>query len=196
MVAAETSTGPELALGPGVPGPAAGALTVPRLVPCQAGSPPGGCLKLEDLLQSASEFAAQAIQSLITQSAEDSQHLRGLFYDYVELAYRLEIHFLFPNLGDYERGLLVALGSARSALLVGLRNGLHWRTPDQRREHEANLLRLKDRFLQLRAEVTDRKVRQRLTSLQQQVLDSGFLSIQVEGHTAFLSRAALPPEAN
>jgi hypothetical protein len=30
---------------------------------------------------------------------------------------------------------------------------------------------------------------------QQQVLDSGFLTIQAEGHTAFLSRAALPPEA-
>jgi hypothetical protein len=150
-----------------------------------------GRLNVEDLLATANAYAAQAVQSLIAQADEDPQRLRGLFYNYVELAYRLEIHFLFPNLGDYERGLLVSLANARSAIMVGLRNSGQPRSSEQQQDHQRALLELKTKYVHTRAEVMSRDVRSHLTPVQQQILDKELLTIPFEGATTFVRR----PEA-
>jgi hypothetical protein len=144
-------------------------------------------------MKAASSFASQALQHLLDQAGEDTDRLRGLFYNYVELAYRLEVHFLFPNLEDTERHLLVGLGSARSAILIGSRNSEHYRDPEQRAQHESTLIQVKQRFLNLRAEVGSRGLANRLTNIQRQLLEREFLTLtkdpaQADLHTARLTR--------
>jgi len=128
-------------------------------------------------MAAAAEFSSRALENLLNQTAEDTSRLRGLFYHYVDLAYRLEVHFLFPNLDDAERNLLAGLGSARSAILLGSRNSEYQADSEARTKHDAALLSVKQKFLTLRAEVMSRGTASRLTALQQQLLEREFLAL-------------------
>jgi hypothetical protein len=150
-----------------------------------------GSVRVEDLLATASAYATQAIDTLILQAEEDPRRLRGLFYEYLELVSRLEIHFLFPNLDDYDRGLLVALARTRAAIMVALRNSGVQRTPEQQREHERALLELKASYVHARGDLTSRDVRSRMTPSQQWILDQELLAIPFKDPAS----TRLPPGA-
>ena len=71
----------------------------------------------------------------------------------------------------------MTLGSARSAVVVGLRNSDYWRTPDEKQHREERLLRERQRYLELKADVMDRKLENRMTSLQQKILRQEYLEL-------------------
>lgn len=140
-------------------------------------SPGMPALSVDELLRAAAGYASQALQELVAQADGDETRLRGVFYNYVDFAFQLEVHFLFPNLTDAERLLLVGLGTARSALLVGLKNGPHYEKSGQQGRHEATMGEVKQRFLMLRAEVGARGFASRMTPTQVLLLEREFLSL-------------------
>jgi hypothetical protein len=135
--------------------------------------------EVDRLLRMAADYASQALQNLVNQTAEDSEKLRELFYNHVDLACRLEVHFLFPNLGDADRLLLVGLSSSRRALEVGRRNSEHYRNPDQLKRHQEAMAGISHRFLGTRAEVVSRGLGRLMTSTQRQILEREFLAAPV-----------------
>jgi hypothetical protein len=157
--------------------------------------------RIVELLIAAAEFATFSMDRLIRQFDDNQEQLRKVFYDYVGLVHGLEVTFLFPNITPRERELLVALMGARNALLVGVKGLRQWRTDEQHQDHDRLIRDLKNRFLMLRTEVVSAHLRDRLSVIQQRLLDREFLTIPTqEGHqTGFFTQgetASGPPPLN
>ena len=71
------------------------------------------------LQKMASDFGSQALEMLLNQEG-DGGPARGPAVDYANMIFQLEVHFLFPNLQEADRHLLVGLGMARAGVLAGL----------------------------------------------------------------------------
>ena len=156
----------------------------PAVPPASGAGPGPGALsgtesEVDRLLRKAAEYASEALQGLVDQSQADSEKVRELFYNYVDLACRLEVHFLFPNLGDTERLLLVGLASSRRAIQVGQRNTQHYVYPVQQARHTEAMNEVRQRYLSVRSEVVARGIERMLTPLQREVLDREFLHLPV-----------------
>jgi hypothetical protein len=95
----------------------------------------------------------------------------------VNLVYQLEVHFLFPNLQEPDRHLLVGLGTARTTILASIGNGRQNGILLDRPSDDANLLEIKHRFVSLRAEVMNRGLVSRMTPLQEALLEREFLTL-------------------
>jgi hypothetical protein len=132
--------------------------------------------QIEELVRQASEYATRSIASMVEQLEEDYGTPNKLFYDYVRLMHGLEVHFLFPTLGDSDRDLVVALLSARSAMMMGASKVTAAASGDARQELEAIITHLKNRFEDLRAQILAHKLLDRLTSLQRRILEEQFLA--------------------
>ena len=128
------------------------------------------------LLRTAADYAARSITSIITQLEEDQRTPNRLFYDFTRLMHSLEVHFLFPNLGENDRNLVASLLSARSAMIMGLKKLESPRSPGEAAETQAVITHLKNRFADLKGQVEDRRLAERLTSIQQSILDREFLA--------------------
>ena len=137
------------------------------------------CLEsqIEELLQQASDYATQAIASMVEQLEEDYGTPNKLFYDYVRLIHGLEVHFLFPTLHEQDRELMIALLSARSAMLMGM-NKLNAQTAGEGRDElEAIITHLRNRFGDLQGQIKTGGLVQRLTSLQRRIVEERFLGL-------------------
>jgi hypothetical protein len=135
----------------------------------------------ETLLQDATEYATRAIASMVSQLEEDYGTPNKLFYDYVRLIHGLEAHFLFPNLDDQDRDLVVALLSARSAMMVGLKKLETIPHGEPRHESEAFITHLRNRFADFKGQIDNRRIVDKLTSTQRRVLDQIGERIQTTG---------------
>jgi hypothetical protein len=146
--------------------------------------------RIVELLIAAAEYAAFAMDRLIKQYDDEDDQLRKVFYDYVSLTHGLEVNFLFPNVSQRERDLLVAIMGARNSLLVGLNGLRQWRSDEQKNDHEDVIRKLRDRFVLLRSELISSKVRERISPIQQRLLEQEFLSVPGHhtGHTGFFTR--------
>jgi hypothetical protein len=133
-------------------------------------------IQIEELLRQASEYATQSIASMVEQLEEDYGTPNKLFYDYVRLMHGLEVHFLFPGLGDSDRDLVVALLSARSAMIMGMNKVTASPPGDARQELEAVITHLKNRFQDLRGQILSHGLLERLTSLQRRIIEERFLT--------------------
>jgi hypothetical protein len=146
--------------------------------------------RIVELLIAAAEYAAFAMDRLIKQYDDEDDQLRKVFYDYVSLTHGLEVNFLFPNVTQRERELLSAIMGARNALLVGLNGLRQWRSDDQKSDHEDVIRKLRERFVLLRSELVSCKVKERVSPIQQRLLEQEFLSVPGHhaGHTGFFTR--------
>jgi hypothetical protein len=133
--------------------------------------------QIDDLLQQASDYAAQSIASMVEQLEEDYGTPNKLFYDYVRLMHALEVHFLFPTLSEQERDLVVALLSARSAMMLGMNKVMASAAGQARQESEAMVTHLRNRFSDLKTQLLNGGLIQRLTSLQRRIIEERFLSL-------------------
>jgi hypothetical protein len=133
--------------------------------------------QIEDLLQQASDYATQSIASMVEQLEEDYGTPNKLFYDYVRLIHGLEVHFLFPTVNEQDRELLVALLSARSAMLMGMNKLSAMTTGEGRDELGAVITHLRNRFADLKGQIQTGGLTQRLTSLQRRIIEERFLSL-------------------
>jgi hypothetical protein len=124
----------------------------------------------DQLLHDATEYASRAIASMVSQLEEDYGTPNKLFYDYVRLMHGLEVHFLFPNLDDQDRDLVVALLSARSAMMVGLKKLESIPPGGPRHEPEAFITHLRNRFADLKGQIDNRRIVDKLTSTQRRIL--------------------------
>jgi hypothetical protein len=125
----------------------------------------------EQLLQEATDYASRSVASMVAQLEEDYGTPNKLFYDYVRLLHGLEVHFLFPNLDDQDRDLVVALLNARSAMLVGLKKLETIPPGEPRHEPEAFATHLRNRFTDLKGQIDNRRIVDKLTSTQRRILD-------------------------
>jgi hypothetical protein len=132
----------------------------------------------EQLLHDATDYATRAIASMVSQLEEDYGTPNKLFYDYVRLMHGLEVHFLFPNLDDQDRDLVVALLSARSAMMVGLKKLEVIPHGEPRHEPEAFITHLRNRFVDLKGQIDNRRIVDKLTSTQRRILEQVGDSIQ------------------
>jgi hypothetical protein len=132
--------------------------------------------QIDELLQQASDYATQAIASMVEQLEEDYGTPNKLFYDYVRLMHGLEVHFLFPTLTESERELVVALLSARSAMLMGISKVGALAPGVARQESEAVITHLRNRFNDLKGQIQRSGLSQRLTSLQRRIIEERFLT--------------------
>ncbi len=150
----------------------------------------GDSTRIVELLIAAAEYAAFAMDRLIKQYDEEDDQLRKVFYDYVSLTHGLEVNFLFPNVTQRERDLMVSLMGARNALLVGMNGLRQWRSDDQKSDHEALIQQLRERFVLLRGELISSQVKERISPIQQRLLEQEFLSVPGyhSGHTGFFTR--------
>jgi hypothetical protein len=146
--------------------------------------------RIVELLIAAAEYAAFAMDRLIKQYDEEDDQLRKVFYEYVALTHGLEVNFLFPNVTQRERDLLVALMGARNALLVGMNGLRQWRSDAQKTDHESVIRQLRERFVLLRSELISAKVKERISPIQQRLLEQEFLSVpgHHNGHTGFFTK--------
>ena len=146
--------------------------------------------RIVELLIAAAEYAAFAMDRLIKQYDDEDNQLRKVFYDYVSLTHGLEVNFLFPNVTQRERDLLVAIMGARNALLVSINGLRQWRGDQQRLDHEELIRQLRDRFVLLRSELIGSKVKDRISPIQRRLLEQEFLSVPGHhtGHTGFFTR--------
>ena len=137
------------------------------------------CLEsqMEDLVQQASDYATQSIASVVEQLEEDYGTPNKLFYDYVRLIHGLEVHFLFPTLNEQDRELMVALLSARSAMLMGINKLNALPAAEGRDELEAVITHLRNRFGDLKGQIQSGGLVQRLTSLQRRIVEERFLEL-------------------
>jgi hypothetical protein len=132
--------------------------------------------QIEELLQQASEYATQSIASMVEQLEEDYGTPNKLFYDYVRLMHGLEVHFLFPTLGESDRDLMVALLSARSAMVMGINKVVAAVPGEARQELEAVITHLKNRYADLKGQIRSHGLLDRLTSLQRRMVEERFLT--------------------
>lgn len=146
--------------------------------------------RIVELLIAAAEYAAFAMDRLIKQYDEEDDQLRKVFYEYVALTHGLEVNFLFPNVTQRERDLLVALMGARNALLVGMNGLRQWRNDAQKTDHDSVIRQLRERFVLLRSELISSKVKERISPIQQRVLEQEFFSVpgHHNGHTGFFTK--------
>lgn len=157
---------------------------------CQAPSRVSQDARIVELLIAAAEYAAFAMDRLIKQYDDEDEQLRKVFYDYVGLTHGLEVNFLFPNVTQRERDLLTALMGARNSLLVGMNGLRQWSSDEQKLEHEVVIRQLRERFVLLRSELITAKVKDRISPIQQRLLEEEFLSVPGyhSGHTGFFVR--------
>lgn len=136
--------------------------------------------QIEELLQQASDYATQAIASVVEQLEEDYGTPNKLFYDYVRLIHGLEVHFLFPTVSEQDRELLVALLSARSAMLMGV-SKLGAMTPGEGKDElGAVITHLRNRFSDLKGQILTGGLKDRLTSLQRRIIEERFLALPAQ----------------
>jgi len=133
--------------------------------------------QIEDLLKQAADFATQSIASTVEQLEEDYGTPNKLFYDYVRLIHGLEVHFLFPTVSEQDRELLVALLSARSAMLMGMSKLSAMPVGEGRDELGAVITHLRNRFVDLKSQIQSGKLTERLTSLQRRIIEERFLTL-------------------
>jgi hypothetical protein len=125
----------------------------------------------DELLRDATEYSTRSIASMVSQLEEDYGTPNKLFYDYVRLIHGLEVHFLFPNLDDQDRDLVVALLSARSAMMVGLKKLESIPPGEPRHESQAFITHLRNRFADLKGQIDNRRIVDKLTSTQRRILE-------------------------
>jgi hypothetical protein len=114
---------------------------------------------------------------MVEQLEEDYGTPNKLFYDYVRLMHALEVHFLFPTLSEQERDLVVALLSARSAMMMGMNKVMASAAGQARQESEAMVTHLRNRFSDLKTQLLNGGLIQRVTSLQRRIIEERFLSL-------------------
>jgi len=90
------------------------------------------------------------------------------------------VHYLFPQLADETRQLLVSVMKVRNAIGVQLSGLRQWRTASQREEHQAVTQGLKIEFLQLQNTIRARVTALDLDAVQRIILDQEFLSIPLD----------------
>ena len=89
----------------------------------------------------------------------------------------LFVHFLFPNLDEYERSLLVALRHFRRGVTLGVHTRRDEFTVKSRMDHEKVLIESEANFVSVKEGIRTMGIERKLTSLQQEILKEEFFTV-------------------
>ncbi len=137
--------------------------------------------EVAELLQTAAEYAVKSVGRILCRVDDDRTQPGQVFYDYVRMVLGLEVHFLFPNLSEAHRDMLVALMEVRNAVRIRFSKPGPAQTGDDPSGWSSPLSALKQRFSELRKQVNRSQVVANLTPLQQAILQSEFLAAPAPG---------------
>lgn len=129
-----------------------------------------------EMLKAANEYASLAVKRLAGMSS-------GLFKGDRELEEErifeeLQIHFLFPNLHDYERCMLLALKFANKGVSLMVNSEHRSLTEDERRRHETGTREIETLYVDARNQVCDSGLMEKLSPVQSEILQHDFLEIE------------------
>jgi hypothetical protein len=133
--------------------------------------------KIEATMKEAAQYAARGMEHLIADNPDNQERMSGLLNDYAKLANGLEVHFLFPNLSDWERSLLGELLEARRGMYAAMKAENNLRSPEHQEHHDKVNADFQTRYVNARAEVTNPTTLAKMTGLQQSILEKEFFSL-------------------
>src|SRR5688572_17527524 len=133
--------------------------------------------RIEAIMKEAAQYAVRGMEHLIAGNPDNQDGMTSLLNDYAKLANGLEVHFLFPNLSDWERSLLGGLLEARRGLHAATKAGKNLRSPEDLEHHNKINTDFQTRYVNSRAEVTSPNTLGKMTDLQRRILEKEFLSL-------------------
>jgi len=138
----------------------------------------------------ASDFAVSALESMIQRNATNPGMLERIKRRYVDLAFGLELEFVFPGLTGEERDALAGLQKAKNALSVQFGGLRQWRTEPDRDSHTEVTRNLKVEFLRQKTRIERLELEKHLDPLQLKILKHQFLSVPPDKSesTSFIHR--------
>ena len=89
----------------------------------------------------------------------------------------LFVHFLFPNLDEYERSLLVALRHFRRGVTLGVHTRQEEFSSEGKADHERTLTESEASFVSLKDGVKKMGIEPKLTCVQRELLEEEFFTV-------------------
>jgi hypothetical protein len=132
---------------------------------------------LETMMKESAHYAARGMEHLISGKFDNQEGMDSLFNDYAKLANGLEVHFLFPNLSDWERLLLAELLETRRGLHAAIKAKSNLQSENDQQHHDKINADFQTRYVNARAEVSNPNTLGKLTGLQRKILEQEFLSL-------------------
>lgn len=130
------------------------------------------------LMEQADAYASMAMETLWVSDPGKSAEHAALEKD--QLLWRLRIHYVFPQLTDWQRGLLLTLRWQRHSLCYLVKTNAQQLDPSARCPLERLTMNLEQIFMELAKIVREKIKPEELTPAQLQILEEEFLSIDFQ----------------
>ena len=155
---------------------------------------------IDHLLVQASEYAVDYIDHRRRQAESDPMALQLLSESYWDIVCQLEVGYLFPNITDRERQLLISLMRLRNLIAGRLNNSGLGLDRHRQGETAAVIQESMDEFFVLAHELESSGLKKRLDPDQRRIVDLEFASIPLDRceQTVLVFRkecVAAPPRA-
>jgi CheY-like chemotaxis protein len=151
----------------------------------------------QDLLEAATDYAVSAVNRLLRQLPEESSG--SITQRYTDLVYGLEVNYIFPNLAETERDMLVSLMKIRNALKAQITGIPLWRNREQKACHDHASENYKTQFALLCQQVHNSNIESKLNPVQARLIEEEFLSVVVnreENTKIFFRKPGSPQRFN
>ena|SRR3989442_11354786 len=132
-------------------------------------------LMKEQLLRSAERYVKLAMNNLTADLPDlDADDFENAFD---QKADELFVHFLFPNLDEYERSLLVALRHFRRGVTLGVHTRQEEFSSEGKADHERTLTESESSFVSLKDGIKKMGIEPKLTCVQRELLEEEFFTV-------------------
>ena len=151
-----------------------------------------------NLLVAASEYATAAMRRLIPDGAGTPSASPHLIDRYIDTVFGLEVHFVFPNLSQAERDLLVSIMKVRNSISAVLNGASRLGLAGEKAGVDELTADLNSKFLEFRSQIVESGIEQQLDPLQKKVFQDEFFSITLDkkcSTTLFFRSDAAPGAA-
>jgi hypothetical protein len=128
------------------------------------------------MVDAAGEYAKIASEQLNGFFAHLAEEERKMELD--KSCEELQIHFMFPNLYDYERYLLLALRFANRGVSLMVNTDQAGLTEEERHEHELGTSQIEELFVDARTQVIESGVLKKLSEVQMDIVKEDFLNVR------------------
>jgi hypothetical protein len=147
--------------------------------------------EVTSLFVAASGYATSALGSMIQRNASNPEILERIKSQYVDLAFGLQLEFVFPGLTGEERDALAGLLKAKNSLSVQFGGVRQWRTDSDRASHTEVTRNLKVEFLRQKTLIERLELEKQLDPLQRKILKNDFLAVPPDKSesTTFIRRS-------
>ena len=129
----------------------------------------------EHLMTAAAEYASMVVESLVSEHLELPEAQREIEKD--RSNEELQIHFLFPNLFDYERYLLLALRFANRGVRLMVNADTVNLNDDERHRHERSTTQIEELFVDARQQVEESGLIAKLSDVQRRIVEQEYLNV-------------------